>query len=173
MKVTAWTIKQFQSKQLVLFSMYITDFQLHAHGNVIFDQHCKQCHSPTPSYQISQQTKCEWNWIQPDNYYSFDLSHLCSSNKSIRKKHAVLALNSVLVYYCQHLNDGKSRDIKMASPINYVRGLCILTVVSCWWLLAWSPEPSGGIPGAGLWWPLLYAQANSLSHPKFWFLWTV
>ena len=26
---------------------------------------------------------------------------------------------------CQHLNDGKSRDIKMAAPINYVRGLCI------------------------------------------------
>ena len=27
-------------------------------------------------------------------------------------KHAVLAQNSVLVYYCQHLNDGKSRDTK-------------------------------------------------------------
>ena len=60
----------------------------------------------------SKQTKREWNWIQPDNYYSFDLSHQCSSNESIRNKHAVLALKSVLVYYCQHLNNGKSRDTK-------------------------------------------------------------
>ena len=63
-----------------------------------------------------------------DNYNSFDLSHQYSSNKSIGNKHAVLALNGVLVYYCQHLNDGKSRDIKMAAPINYVRGLCISIV---------------------------------------------
>ena len=45
----------------------------------------------------SQQTKREWNCIQPDNYYSFDRSHQCSSNKNIRSrnKHAI---------YCQHLS---------------------------------------------------------------------
>ena len=83
--------------------------------------------------QLSSFTKVktisEWNWIQPDNYYSFDPSHQCSSHKSIRNKHAVLALNSVLVCYCQAVSismtvyDGY---IKMAAPINYIRGLCII-----------------------------------------------
>ena len=27
--------------------------------------------------------------------------------------------------------DGKSRDIKMAAPLNYVRGLCIGTLIAC------------------------------------------
>ena len=46
----------------------------------------------------------------------FYQSQQCSANKNIRDKHALLALNCVLVYHCQHINGGKSRDIIMAAP---------------------------------------------------------
>ena len=52
----------------------------------------------------SEQTKSEWNWISFGNYFSYYSPKQRSSNKRIRHKHTVLALNC---------NCEKSRDIKI------------------------------------------------------------